>query len=66
MSRRFARATILFGMVLVVRGVWAYAGFDVQRAPYFSVAMPASVGTAIGVVLIVAGYFWERRLKATS
>ena len=61
-----AKAAIGFGLVLVFKGAWSYVGPVDQGAPsgpasYFSVAIPAPVGIAVGVALIVVGYIWRRR-----
>ena len=56
-----AKVAIIFGMVLVFKGAWSYVGPVDQGAPYFSVTIPAPLGIAVGVVLIVVGYLWRRR-----
>lgn len=63
---KLATAAIVFGLVLVVKGAWSYVvPFDQGAAPgvatYMSVAIPAPVGIAVGVALIVVGYIWRRR-----
>lgn len=60
-----ANTAIIFGLVLVVKGLSYIVPFDQGAAPgvatYMSVAIPAPVGIAVGVALIVVGYIWRRR-----